>query len=317
MLNQAISGLGNSFMQNRAMAQRANEAEMERDLKERMLEEQIQGRKDVATQTNAVREDNAKARQQHFDAEMQHWKNMETAAQGSSDAKVQQLQQRAKEFAHKSWDNSVKWFSDQVKDGLMDASQAQTGLTKAYGNLPDQTKQILADNPSVMALQSGDIDWKNPPTKADSSPAAVKTMKAIQDMESQADDVEDDDPDQAQYLRDNANILRSSLQRRPPPGLRKSVTTKDPRTGSQQTVSGPAGDVDAAIGGGGPAPAAVGPGATTPGAATSAQATLKFVRDKSGKLVPQMPFQPPIQPPAGVDPSYGNLSNGLQIPPMR
>lgn len=52
MLNDALGNLGNSFVINRQMEQQAKDRESDRDLRERMLQEQIAGRKEAAAMRN-------------------------------------------------------------------------------------------------------------------------------------------------------------------------------------------------------------------------------------------------------------------------
>ena len=60
MLNDSLANLGNSFVINRQMRQREEESAKDRDLRERMLNEQIAGRKDVAATQAAARDAKAK-----------------------------------------------------------------------------------------------------------------------------------------------------------------------------------------------------------------------------------------------------------------
>lgn len=64
MLNEAIGNVGNAFLNNRRMAQDEREREMDREMRERMLQEQMTSRRETLAEQTASRKDAAAARNQ-------------------------------------------------------------------------------------------------------------------------------------------------------------------------------------------------------------------------------------------------------------
>lgn len=284
LLNRSMGDLGQSFLENRKMDAAVNERELDRQLKQQMLDETV-----------AQRRENTDARNQHFKAEEQHYRNIEGQMAATQAQKQQELLARAKDHVNKTWTETTKWFGEQVKDGLMKPIAAQNAVQKAFQAMPQESQQMLADHPAVLAMQSGDFAWQEPTDKIH-PPADVATDREATRMEDEAKSESDLTSTDRQSLLSRAKALRS--------GIGKGVTMTSGTTldemgqpKSHTSFSGPVDQVTAAMGSapGGPAPAVP----MTPGAAaspSSAKPVTRYVRDpKTGKLVPA-PTTPAPQP---------------------
>lgn len=226
LLNGSLDNLGSTLMRNRVLAEQEKTGEEQRQ--ERLAQIGLeQERVRAETQRGAAAEAHYGAMQKQGDAANQ---------------------QKAKDNTQRVWSDTVKMYGRWVKDGVMRPESARGALNMAWQNMPSQSKALLADHPDAMALDKGTFDFSAPPDKASRLPAAaIQIMNHAQDLRDQADGLDDSDPDQADYLRNTAQVLEDHVKKNPPKaaGVRKTVRSVDAATGGSTSLSGPLDQVDA------------------------------------------------------------------------
>lgn len=197
MLNQAVAGLGQSFLQNRAMQQRATEAELDRQMKQQLMDEQVAQRRE-ATQ---ARQSFYNARQTEADANAK-------ARQDAADAAKQKQVLADKQ----------EWLKNVI----------QLNAGGQLKNL-DTVNQALANDehwgPTGIQLQAP--PQKAPPQVGQNSIAAG--LDYVNKLEAQAAAVKDSDPETYARLKKQIGILTDSMD----PSAFQNVTEEqvDPTTG--------------------------------------------------------------------------------------
>ncbi len=143
LLNNSIRGLGGAF-------------------------ERRHAREEGTRQFDLTRQD--KMQSESLDAEM---KRMQLGSQGAIAG--QKLSEEKKNRANRVWNDTIKMQAGWVKDGIMQPDNAVKAMQGLLQKMPEEGRQYLADNPSFLAIQSGDFDFNEPPPKV-GSPSDIMKM---------------------------------------------------------------------------------------------------------------------------------------------
>lgn len=228
-LNSSLSGLGNTFRQNLL-----DEEAKRRDMEQELLRQQMND-----------------ATKQHYAAEEEHYKG-ETARADRADTRQSDVMkhaqaQQALQGLQKAHDSIYK----NVQNGTMSPDQAKAAARRIVDQVKSGTDEILKNSPFAAILDDPNADiFSQPPAKSTARPAAeLQYLDRADELEGQANDTEDEDPEGAAKLREAAGLLRSHIKKNTPrePGVRVSTTQTDPKTGNKRTVSGPADLVEDAL----------------------------------------------------------------------
>lgn len=232
-LNSSLQGLGNTFRQGR-LDEEAKRKDMEQELLRRQMNQ---------------------ATQQHYAAEEEHYKG-ETARADRSETRQSDVMKHAQaQQALQGLQKAHDSLSKNVATGTMTPEQAKAAAKRIVDQVKSGADEILKNSPFAALMDDPNADiFSQPPEKSTPRlPAAgIQYVQKADELEQQASDVEDDDPEGAAKLREAATLLREHLKKSPPkapPGLRKTVKTVDPKTGGSSTLSGPSPLVDEATAG--------------------------------------------------------------------
>lgn len=230
-LNNSLGNLGNTFRQGRL-----DEEQKRRDMEQELLRRQMN-----------------QATQQHYAAEEEHYKG-ETARADRAETRQSDIMKHAQsQQALQALQKGYEALSRNVANGTMTPEQGRAAAQRTVQQIKAGTDEILKNSPFAAILDDPNADiFSQPPAKSTARPAAeLQYLDRADELESQANDTEDEDPDGAAKLREAAGLLRNHIKKTQPrePGLRKSVKTTDPRTGNSTTLSGPATQVDDAAAG--------------------------------------------------------------------
>jgi len=130
LLNGSLDSLGDSLLKNKMMNQQSQQRLAETGLQSQRLQ----------------------VDQSRWDAEQEHWKNME---------KQIGLQTTLKDLTDSGarLHQGVKSLADQVANAGMDPEDATQYFKDSVDTLPDPIKAKFLQEPSMKALYNGDMDW--------------------------------------------------------------------------------------------------------------------------------------------------------------
>lgn len=207
-LNNSFQNLGNTFRQGR-LDEEAKRKDMEQELLRRQMNE---------------------ATKQHYAAEEEHYKG-ETARADRSETRQSDVMKHAQaQQALQGLQKAHDSLSKNVATGTMTPEQAKAAAKRIVDQVKSGTDEILKNSPFAALMDDPNADiFSQPPEKTTPRlPAAgIQYVQKADELEQQANDAEDDDPEGAAKLREAATLLRNHLQKsqqRGPSAYRENIT---------------------------------------------------------------------------------------------